>query len=60
MSNDEKMTLPDNLKMRNGGGMYFPKLELISFVLIVNLAMVCYACNEAMGKHGSELLKVSC
>ncbi len=59
MTADDKQCLPEELKARDRGGMYFPKTEFLSFISDVNKATVKYASNSGLQRHGSELLKVN-
>ena len=58
MSREDKTQLPDELKDRDRGGMYFPMECVMPFIRLVNASSVMYANKEAFRRHGRGLLKV--
>ena len=58
MSREDKAQLPDELKDRDRGGMYFPMECVMPFIRLVNASSVTYANKEAFRRHGRDLLKV--
>ncbi len=60
MSREEKTAhLPEELKNRDRGGMYFPVDSFVPFICEVNLSTLKYANKEAFNIHRHDLLKVS-
>lgn len=53
---EEKGNVPNYLKYRNNGNMYFPCIELIPFLKAVDTAAKENCNDTSFMKHGSELL----
>ena len=55
---EDKELIPDSLKYRDKGHMYFPCVELLPLIKEVDLATKEYTNGESFKKYGSELLTV--
>lgn len=60
MEDKNKDTLPDSLKYRDRGHMYFPHNNLLPFVKKVDQSVRKSANTDTFRSRGSELIKVCC
>ena len=58
MEDQEKETLPDSLKYRDCGHMYFPHKHLLLFIRKVDEAVRTSANTDTFKKEGSKRIKV--
>lgn len=59
MNVDEKQSFSPDMKIRDKGGMYFPKQIFHDFIRGVNSATVKYTSDASMKHYGTELLQVA-
>ena len=55
---DDKSAIPDYLKYRDQGYMYFPHITLIPFLRTVDNAVKAVVNSSGLNENGSELIKV--